>query len=249
MIAPKYDRSGMPIYAQVALVIRQRVEAGFWNVGSRIPAIEELESEFGVARVTIRKAMEMMKTEGLLEAKAGRGTFVIGRPHKKYWLNLTDDFAEIIDSIKDNTVESVLLQEKVAPPYVAKHEGKLASSYVFSRSVQYAKGQPFAVVNLHLSKNVFNKERKELVRSVTLAKIIEMDGVDLSHAYQTVTVGVADLEIAELLNIGLGEPTADCRLVLTDCCDVAIYIASIHYNRSCFSLRQDLIKENAMDNI
>jgi GntR family transcriptional regulator len=56
-----------------------------------------------------------------------------------------------------------------------------------------------------------------------------------------VTIGVADPEIAEQLKVGLGEPTADCRLVLVDDHGVAIYAADFHYHRNCFSLRRDLL--------
>ena len=231
----------MPIYAQVASVMRQRVDTGLWKVGSRISAIEDMEQEFGVARVTIRQAMEMLKVEGILDSKAGRGTFVVGRPPKKYWLNLANDFGTIVDSIRNNIVKNVLFLEQVAPPVIDRSEGKPADDYVFLRSVQYAKGQPFAVVNLHLSKSIFEKERAKIIRSVTLAKIIEMEGVDLAHAYQTVTIGVAEPETALLLKIELGEPTADCRLVLVDSNNTAIYVASIHYHHLCFSLGQDLL--------
>jgi hypothetical protein len=38
-----------------------------------------------------------------------------------------------------------------------------------------------------------------------------------------------------------GEPTADCCLVLVDNNGIAIYVADIHYHRSCFALRFDLL--------
>jgi GntR family transcriptional regulator len=58
-----------------------------------------------------------------------------------------------------------------------------------------------------------------------------------------VTIGVADLETANLLKIGLGDPTADCRLVLVDKDQVAVYVADIHYHRRCFVMRDDLLKK------
>ncbi len=87
------------------------------------------------------------------------------------------------------------------------------------------------------------KDRKRFTHTAALTKIMEMDDIEIVHAHQIVTIGVADPETAELLKIGLGEPTADCRLVLVDSDNIAVYVANIHYHRSCFALRLDLIEE------
>jgi GntR family transcriptional regulator len=71
-----------------------------------------------------------------------------------------------------------------------------------------------------------------------------MENVVITHAYQRFTIGVADPETADLLEIGLGEPTADCQLIVVDDKDVAIYVADIHYLKNCFVLRSDLLKHS-----
>jgi GntR family transcriptional regulator len=241
-LVPNYDRSRVPLYVQVASVMRQRVEAGRWQEGDKISTIEELESEFGVARVTIRQAIEMLRSEGLLDAQQGRGTFVSGRPKNRHWLNLANDFQSMVDLVKNNVLKRIYVEEGVDPPPLASHEGKPAESYAFLRSVQYNEDEPFSVVNLHLARNLFVKDRKRFTHAAALTRIMEMDDLTIIHAHQVVTIGVADPETAELLKIGLGEPTADCRLVLVDGNGIAVYVANIHYHRSCFALRSDLME-------
>ena len=68
-----------------------------------------------------------------------------------------------------------------------------------------------------------------------------MRDIKIAHANQTLTIGVADMETAELLKIGLGEPTANCHLVLIDDEGVAIYVADIRYIKDCFAMRSDLL--------
>jgi GntR family transcriptional regulator len=68
-----------------------------------------------------------------------------------------------------------------------------------------------------------------------------MSDIKIAHANQTLTIGVADMETAELLRIGLGEPTANCRLVLIDSEGVAIYVADIRYIKDCFAMHSDLL--------
>lgn len=243
-IVPNYERSRVPLYVQVASVMRQRIEAGRWREGEKISTIEELESEFGVARVTIRQAIEMLSSEGLLDAQQGRGTFVSGKPKNRHWLNLANDFESMADSVRNNVLKRVHIDENIDPPELAPHEGKPSpNGYAFLRSVQYNDDEPFSVVNLYLARNIFLKDRKRFTSAAAMTKIMEMDDITIVHAHQVVTIGVADPETAELLKIGLGEPTADCRLVLVDSNDIAVYVANIHYHRSCFALRSDLLEK------
>jgi len=243
-IVPNYDRSRVPLYVQVASVMRQRVEAGRWREGEKISTIEELESEFGVARVTIRQAIEMLRGEGLLDAQQGRGTFVSGRPKNRHWLNLANDLESMVDTVRNNVLKRVYIEENVDPPQLAPNEGRAADGYAFLRSVQYNDDEPFSVVNLYLARNLFVKDRKRFTHTAAITKIMEMDDITIAHAPQIVTIGVADPETAELLKIGLGEPTADCRLVLVDSNGIAVYVANIHYHRNCFALRSDLIERS-----
>lgn len=236
-----YDRSRVPLYVQVASVMRQRIDRGIWVKGEKISTLEELEQEFAVARVTIRQAIELLRGEGLIDAQQGRGTFVSGRPKHNRWLNLANDFDTMVASIKNNVLKRVHIQENAAPPELREGEGSLAEGYTFLRSVQYNSDEPFSVVNLNLAQNIFDRDRKRFMHSAALPRILEMDGVSIIHAHQTLTIGVADPETAGLLKIGLGEPTADCRLILVDDKGIAIYVADIHYQKDCFALRIDLL--------
>ncbi|PSS61906.1 GntR family transcriptional regulator [Ensifer sp. NM-2] len=239
-----HDRSRVPLYVQVASVMRQRIETGHWLEGDKISTLEELEAEFGVARVTIRQAIELLRDEGLLDAQQGRGTFVSGRPKHNRWLNLANDFDKVVASIKDNVIKRVHIEENVAIPDLAEGEGVPAAAYTFLRSIQYNQGEPFSAVSLYLAQHIFDRDPKRFTNAAALPMIVEMQDVEIAHAYQTLTIGVADPETAEQLKIGLGEPTADCRLVLLDKNGVALYVADIHYRKDCFALRVDLLDKS-----
>jgi GntR family transcriptional regulator len=60
------------------------------------------------------------------------------------------------------------------------------------------------------------------------------------HAHQTVVIGGADPRTADLLKIGLGAPTAECRCVVIDGGGVAIYVADIIYPSNVIKLHIDL---------
>lgn len=77
MITP--DREGAA-YRQLAAVLRDRVRNGELAAGQRIPSEKDLHDEFGLARETIRRALAILRTEGLIEVRHGHGTFVIQAP-------------------------------------------------------------------------------------------------------------------------------------------------------------------------
>lgn len=67
-------------YMQVALRIREAINAGEYPPGSKLPAEPELASRFGVSRALVNRALSVLTSEGLVWAKRGSGTFVNAIP-------------------------------------------------------------------------------------------------------------------------------------------------------------------------
>ena len=67
---------GQSRYAALAAAMRARIVAGEWPPGSAIPAEQTLAAEHGVALGTMRRALELLAEQGLVERIHGRGTFV-----------------------------------------------------------------------------------------------------------------------------------------------------------------------------
>jgi DNA-binding GntR family transcriptional regulator len=77
MIAP--DREGAA-YRQLAGVLRDRIRSGQLPAGSRMPSEKDLQDEFGLARETIRRALAVLRAEGLVDVRHGHGTYVVETP-------------------------------------------------------------------------------------------------------------------------------------------------------------------------
>ena len=56
--------------------VKTRIHDGTWPAGHQLPAERELVATFGVARNTLRKALDELEDEGLIERHVGRGTFI-----------------------------------------------------------------------------------------------------------------------------------------------------------------------------
>jgi DNA-binding GntR family transcriptional regulator len=77
MIVP--DREGAA-YRQLASVLRDRIRNGELPPGRRMPSEKDLHDEFGLARETIRRALAVLRQEGLIEVRQGHGTYVMDAP-------------------------------------------------------------------------------------------------------------------------------------------------------------------------
>jgi GntR family transcriptional regulator len=75
------DHEGkVPVYLQLASILRAQIAAGQYAPGRAIPSETRLMQEHGLARETVRKAVRVLADEGLVEVVRGRGVFVSDRP-------------------------------------------------------------------------------------------------------------------------------------------------------------------------
>ncbi|MFF9176005.1 GntR family transcriptional regulator [Streptomyces sp. NPDC014793] len=68
------------MWRQIAAVIVGRIEDGTYPAGTKVPSVVELSTEFGVAASTAQKVLAHLKSEGVVRAEVGLGTFVADRP-------------------------------------------------------------------------------------------------------------------------------------------------------------------------
>ncbi|MEO3780385.1 winged helix-turn-helix domain-containing protein [Micromonospora sp. B11E3] len=70
----------MPKYLDIANDLRDRIVAGEFPIGSKLPGITDLQGRYGVALNTVRAAEEVLREEGLLRIAQGEGAFVVAVP-------------------------------------------------------------------------------------------------------------------------------------------------------------------------
>lgn len=68
-----------PMYRRIAHDLRQRIQAGDLTPGEQLPTELELREAYEASRNTIRDAIKWLTTNGLVESRAGQGTFVVER--------------------------------------------------------------------------------------------------------------------------------------------------------------------------
>ena len=109
-------RSGVPPYLQLVQQVRQALRMGVLDVGDQLPTVRGVVAEVAVNPNTVLKAYRDLEREGLVEARAGHGTFVRHRPpgpppgtHSRLGRSLARWVAEAREAgLDDEAMESLL---------------------------------------------------------------------------------------------------------------------------------------------
>lgn len=225
----------VPRYVQVASVLRRRVESGVWPVGTRLPSIEAMEGEFGVARVTVRQALDILRDEDLIEPRQGRGTFVLKSVARNRWLHLDANLKSLLAPVAGN-VPHPIDDDPWPAPAVTAEDGKAAGNYVCLRSVQTRQGKPYAIARVLVAKRLHAKSPAKFKQRIALAVIAEMKSLDIKDVQQTLVVDSADIDTARRLGLALNAPVAEARIVVRDHDGVVVYLGEIIYRGDCIRI-------------
>ena len=84
ILGPLDQGSALPLYQQLQRVLRDAIEKRVLDADDALPAERDLATDFAVSRITVRKAIDGLVSEGLLVRQHGSGTFVRPRVEKNF---------------------------------------------------------------------------------------------------------------------------------------------------------------------
>ncbi len=235
-----FASSGIPRYRQLADLMRQRIARGTWPSGHRLPSLEELAADFGVARVTVRQCIEVLAREGLVSPQQGRGTFVTGRPKNERWFKVSTTLDALAELYRDTQPKIVTIDESTAAPPLRPEDGTPAPKYVFMRRVHSRAGAPYCVINIYLDERIFRRHAKRFRQETVIPLLVTMRDVTIAAARQVLTIGTADLEVAGMLGVAMNAPVAEVRRVFNDAAGTVIYLAEVTYRADAIHVEMDL---------
>jgi len=241
-----FSRSKAPIYAQVASLLKERISSGEWGPGDRLPNLEALQAEFGIARVTARQAIELLKDEGLVWGKQGKGTFVATTVPDQRWLRVGTDWASLMSTLEGTTIEILEKGYVRSPPAVAESDGRLAGRYRHLKRVHSHSDRPFCVISLHIADDLYAAAPEDFDTKLAMQVIPRLwdEGkTSVGSARQSLVITRCDIENADHLGIEIGAPVAVVKRVMADDSGRAIYFAEIVYRGDYIKLDFDLLAQ------
>lgn len=201
----------LPKYHQVYLVLREQLAEGRFAAG--VPGELHLVKEFGVARVTVRRALEQLVADGLIERSAGRGTVALERPvggppggaRRPQRAQLTGLLENIVNMGLRTTVKVERCEVLPASERVAQQLGIETGSPVQKAvRVRSTREGPLSHITTHVPQAFAHGfGRRELARKPILV-LLEESGVEIGRATQSISARLADATVARLLGVEVG---------------------------------------------
>jgi GntR family transcriptional regulator len=215
--------TGMPLpkYHQLYLVLREQLVDGRHDGG--LPGELALAGQFGVARVTVRKALERLESEGLIERTPGRGTVPVRRsaapptPERAQLTGLLENIVSmgLRTAVKVLACSVVPAPETVARP-LALPTGAPVQKAVRVRSTREG---PLSHITTWVPEALARGfGRRELARQPILL-LLEAQGVRIGRAEQAISARLADAEVAKHLDVAVGSALLAVQRLIFDADD------------------------------
>jgi GntR family transcriptional regulator len=230
----------LPIYYQVAQLIRNNIIDGTWPSGSRLPTEQELTEKYQVSRPTIRNAKATLTNEGFIQSLRGSGCTVNGKDTWKTQLPTVDNLNDIFyfgskTSFKIQEFGMVANTEEIK-----KNLKNSQDQFVFQiKGVRWFQNKPLSSVIYYLPYRFGSQIPLErLDENPFIPQFEKLAGIKVVEGTSHISLGRVDSEGAEHLNIKKGAPVIEVKTVYVDSEHRPIeYIISRYSEKLPYSIR------------
>ena len=200
----------VPKYYRLANIIRSKIEGHEWEPRQSIPSERQLEIVYNTSRITVRKAIDVLVSQGYLYREHGRGTFVSPTKLQKKIVELTS-FSEdmLVRGMKPGQI--ILTLTRVIPPKYIREKLEIPSKdskVIFLERIRLADGKPIVlqISYLNLPAEV-SITRDKLIEKGSLYTILREDfNIEPTEAEETLEATLASEREAKLLETSKGSP-------------------------------------------
>lgn len=206
----KRDLPTLALYAQVKDHISRKIQDGTWPPGHRLPSEHELVAQFGMARMTVNRALRELVEQGRITRVAGVGSFVAENKPQSTLLQIANIASEIRQRGHDYRCDMIEVERLAASPDVAAWLDLRAGASVFhSVCLHLENGTPVQLeeryVNPQVVPDYLEQDFAAMPPSEYLVRNVPFDQIE--HVVDAV---LPTAEQAERLAM---EPTAPCLLL------------------------------------
>ncbi|NIA69927.1 GntR family transcriptional regulator [Pelagibius litoralis] len=208
----------VPLYHQIFIILRNRIYGGEITPGDLVPGEQELCHEFGVSRITAKRALNELADAGLVVRERGRGTRVIKRPPAPAVTASIEGWLENI-SLMGLATEARVLDFGYVP---ANEDIATALGVEQGAQVQRAvrvrilDDEPMSFLVTYVPADIGRHYDRDDLNTTPLLHLLERAGVDVASARQTISATIADGEVAAALSVHAGAPLIEVRRVVRD---------------------------------
>lgn len=209
----------IPMYRSVYMNLKKSIQGGAYKPGDFLPTVPELESYYQVSRSTIRKAIALLNSDGLLEIRQGRGTKVLDNSTTQK----LNKISSITETLRQNgykvSTQGMFIEKIHASERVAKALQISTSSEVYRiERVQCADGAPIALMTNYLRATMVPNLEQYINQFTGLYHFLEQHySIILAEAEERLSAVAASFTDSQILHIPVGTPLLkSCRVTCTE---------------------------------
>ncbi|MEM5470373.1 GntR family transcriptional regulator [Hoeflea sp. AS60] len=208
----------VPLYHQIFLILRNRIFGGEVQSGELVPGEQELAAEFHVSRITAKRALNELASAGLVVRERGRGTRVTHRPKAPAVTSSIEGWLENISLMGVATEARVLDFGYVAASEDVAHALEIEPGTDVQHAVRVRSldGEPMSYLVTYVPADIGRQYDREDLDTKPLLLLLELAGVNVASARQTISASLADSEVSSALSVHAGSPLIEVRRVVLD---------------------------------
>lgn len=199
-------------YVMISNDIRKKIIDGIYQANDQLPFERELCETYEVSKMTVKKALDILVTEGLIIKRRGSGTFVKDMgPEETKRVMMANQFRGTTAINPDIVVESEILEFAIIhpPETVAEKLNMNADYFVYDiYRVRIMNGEPTVIEKTYMPIDVIPSLKREHVASSIYEYIEDELALGIQSAHRIVTVRKATPFEAEKLGLEDGDPVA-----------------------------------------
>ncbi|MEJ8473798.1 GntR family transcriptional regulator [Roseibium algae] len=208
----------VPLYHQIFLILRNRIFGGELSEGDLVPGEQDLTTEFGVSRITAKRALNELADAGLVVRERGRGTRVIKRLSTPAVTSSIEGWLENASLMGQSTKAQVLDFDYVPASDDIAQALELETGAEVQRAVRvrWLGEEPMSFLITYVPADIGRQYERSDLDAKPLLLLLERAGVDVRSARQTISATLADSEAADALSVHAGAPLIEVRRVVRD---------------------------------
>jgi GntR family transcriptional regulator len=244
------DAALEPLKARrIYLLLRERIASGEIAPGTRLSSEPALALAHGVSRVTIRRALDSLANDHLIDRRVGAGTFVrepeAPRP-------IVADFSNMLSHLVEMgrlTGVRLLAFSYGAPPEAVAQALGLDGGERTQRSVRVRliDGQPFSYLTTHVPERIGLTYSEDDLASQPLLTLLERSGTMVERASQAIGATLAGPDVAEALGLEIGSPLLSLTRVVFGPDGRGVEHLQALYRPDRYSFQMELQRDGADD--
>jgi GntR family transcriptional regulator/GntR family frlABCD operon transcriptional regulator len=199
-------------YLEVEKDLRKSIIEGVFDDGDILPSENDLCSQYGISRMTVRKALNNLEIEGLIDRKKGKGSFVKVDRSSIELLSIKG-FTEIMQS-KEQSIETLYLQKPIAAAwddtfYWDLNSDELEAGCIYFSRIRKLEGKPIMFEKTYLPDRLTGFCDGQFINESLFDTLVVNYDIDIKGVIQKFRAISADEQLAQSLKIEIGSPVLE----------------------------------------